>query len=274
MDIASIGQSTLSLLLTLLVVALPVSVVLRRYFGLTMIGLTGGIATGKSTVSSHLRQKHTEIIDFDAISRDVVACGTPAWSAIRQEFGDDILHEDWTLNREKLGGIVFNNKSKLKWLNGVMRGPIFKALLWDLAKMFFYERVNVIVLDCPLLFEAGFHRACPHNVVVSCSKEKQTERLMRRDEIDQKFALTKIDAQMPLEKKRKMASHVLDNDQDVEQLKHQVDLWWSDHIVPHVTPEPGWTNLARVVKPTLLSYTTAFLLVSAARLFWAMMYII
>ena len=100
-------------------VIIGLSAVLRKYLGLRIVGLTGGISSGKSTCSEYLKSRGIKIIDFDTIAHDVYAVGRPTWSAIRKEFGDDILNSDWTINRKKLGAIVWKDKKKLKKLTKV-----------------------------------------------------------------------------------------------------------------------------------------------------------
>ncbi|KIJ34681.1 hypothetical protein M422DRAFT_181728, partial [Sphaerobolus stellatus SS14] len=130
-----------------------------------VVGLTGGIATGKSTVSTLLKSYGIPVIDADVLAREVVAPGTRGLSQIVKEFGQDILKDDGTLNRPKLGDVVFRDESKRKKLNAIVHPAVRRAMLWSVFKCWMRGE-RLCVLDVPLLIEAGLWKWCGWIVVV------------------------------------------------------------------------------------------------------------
>lgn len=188
-----------------------------------IVGLTGGIATGKSTVSNILRHLGCPVIDADRLARRVVEPNRPAWRAIIKQFGTEVLLPDGEINREKLGNIVFNDPSKRRLLNSCTHMAIFRELLWDLLVLFIRGE-RLVILDAPLLYESGKLVHLTHRVVVvTCTAEVQLQRLMQRNCLTRDEALKRVDAQMPLEEKRRRATYVIDNDGSAEDTKHQVE---------------------------------------------------
>ncbi|VDI01214.1 dephospho-CoA kinase [Mytilus galloprovincialis] len=188
-----------------------------------LVGLTGGIATGKSTVSKILSEEcGCLILDADLIAREVVLPGTKAWKTIRTQFGDEVFHENGELNREKLGQIIFADASKRRLLNSITHPEIYKSILWKILKAFVRGR-QFVILDLPLLFETG--KLLPYAsyiVVVSCSEEQQKERLMKRNTLSKEDADQRIGSQMSLAEKRRQATYIIDNDADIEYTRQQV----------------------------------------------------
>ncbi|CAL1277714.1 unnamed protein product [Larinioides sclopetarius] len=136
-----------------------------------LVGLTGGIASGKSSVSALLRNMGIEIIDADIIAREVVEPGKRAWRKIREEFGDSVFHSDGTLNRSALGQVVFSQQEKRKVLNSITHPEVFKSMFFKAAKLFFSGH-QFAVLDVPLLYESGNLCKYVHKtVVVTCSRQ-------------------------------------------------------------------------------------------------------
>ncbi|GFT91069.1 dephospho-CoA kinase domain-containing protein [Nephila pilipes] len=187
-----------------------------------LVGLTGGIATGKSSVSTLFRNLGIEVIDADIIAREVVEPGKRAWRKIREEFGDSVFHPDGTLNRPALAQVVFSQPEKRLHVNSIVHPEVFKSMFLKTVKLFFCGH-QFSVLDVPLLFESRLSKYVHKTVVVTCEPAQQLERLMARDKISESEALARINAQMPLAQKVKMADFVISNTGDRENTKEQVE---------------------------------------------------
>lgn len=191
-----------------------------------LIGLTGGIATGKSTVSNILVQKGYSLIDADKIAREVAIIDKPAYIKIVEGFGKGILQDDKNIDRKVLGNIIFNNKEAREKLNNIIHPYIFETIKLDIDKL--SNKDQVIFLDVPLLFEQ-YDLWEKYNIkfdeiwVVYVNKNVQIERLMKRDEISIEEALKRIESQMPMDDKKARSSKTIDNSGDVEYLKKQID---------------------------------------------------
>ena len=186
-----------------------------------LIGLTGGIASGKSTVAAILRRLGAAIINADELSRDVVQPEQDAWKEIIKTFGPDILQEDKTLDRRKLRKIVFDNPEARKKLEAIIH-PRVRALAESRISELAAAGSSVIVYEVPLLFEAQIHLWLRPVILVACDLETQKKRLLERDHLTALEAQQHLDAQMSLEKKRKLADYVIENDGTREELEQQV----------------------------------------------------
>ncbi|KAF7413704.1 hypothetical protein HZH68_002193 [Vespula germanica] len=176
-----------------------------------LVGLTGGIATGKSAVAGVFREHGIPVIDADAIARKVVEPGKPAWYKIKMEFGSDILLSTKQLDRAKLGDIIFNDVEKRKKLNAITHPDIYREIYWQTFK-YFIQGYPFIVLELPLLFESGHMLNYLHKIiVVTCEEDLQLQRLMERTGFTESKAKLRIEAQMSLEKKADMANFVIEN---------------------------------------------------------------
>ena len=187
-----------------------------------LVGLTGGIATGKSTVSNMLRGLGAEIIDADQLARQVVEPGQPAWREIVEEFGRDVLTPDGTLDRKKLGAIVFANPEQRKRLEAITHPAIrarVKARVDELAARGF---AGIVFYDAAILIEALGHQDMDRIVVVMTDEATQVARLRGRDGTDDAEGRRKIASQMPLGEKAKLADYVIDNSGDREATAEQV----------------------------------------------------
>lgn len=189
-----------------------------------VIGLTGGIASGKSAVSSILRQLGAEVIDADVVARQVVAPGEPAWQRIIQAFGPEILKDDGNINRPLLGQIIFNDPVKRKILNEITHPEIIKSIAAEAEK---YRAQNkkgqVVVIDAPLLLEVGLHKLVDEVWVIYVSPETQIERLMKRNNFTREQALARINSQMPLEEKLRFADRIINNDGSLANTRKQIE---------------------------------------------------
>lgn len=185
-----------------------------------IVGLTGGIATGKSSVAAVFRECGIPVIDADQIARKVVEPGKPAWHKIRKEFGPEVFLETNELNRAKLGDLIFNNIEMRKKLNAITHPDIYKEIYWQTFK-YVLQGHQFIVMDLPLLFETGHMLNYLHKIiVVTCEEDLQLQRLMERTGFTEAKAKLRVAAQMSLEKKADMANFVIENsgtEQDTRQ---------------------------------------------------------
>jgi dephospho-CoA kinase len=192
---------------------------MRRFL---LVGLTGGIATGKSTVSEMLRGLGAEIIDADRLAREVVEPGQPAFKQIVAEFGAGIVGADGALDRKKLGAIVFADPERRTRLEALTHPAIrarFQARLDELAAQGFE---GLVFFDAPVMIESGNYKHMDRMVVVVTDEATQMARLRARDGTDDAEGRRKIASQMPLAEKAKLADHVIDNSGDREATAAQV----------------------------------------------------
>lgn len=192
-----------------------------------VLGLTGGIASGKSTVSNYLYEQGAVVIDADIVSRQVVRPGAKGLLALVSEFGKQIQNEDGTLNRAALGEIIFNDQKKRDVVNGLLH-PLIKEEMLNQVKIAEEKAVDLVVLDIPLLFESKCEQYCDAVLVVDVSPETQKGRLMRRNDFTQKEAQARIDSQMDPAERKKRADFVVDNDASEEKTYQQVDILLED----------------------------------------------
>ncbi len=183
-----------------------------------VIGITGGISSGKSVVSNYIKNKGYVLIDADKISKEIVYKNSPASNLILKEFGEEYF-TNRELDRKKLAKTVFNNPDKLQILNGIMH-PLIK----DKIKSLINENEGIIFIDVPLLYEDSYDVLCDAVICVYTTKEIQIERLMKRDSIDLEYAQKKIDSQMSLDKKKELSKYVIYNTKDILYCYEQIDL--------------------------------------------------
>lgn len=175
------------------------------------VGLTGGIATGKSTVSAIFRHAGANIIDADQIARNVVKKGLPAWQKIVAHFGPRVLMADGQINRASLAEVVFNDPIQKRYLNAIVH-PHVRRKTEELMQKLEDKGVNgVVVLDVPLLYEVGMDRDLDKIIVVYVPEIIQLERLMERDRLSEQSARVRIQSQMSIEEKKQRADIVIDN---------------------------------------------------------------
>jgi len=178
---------------------------------LVVAGLTGGIATGKSTVSSILREAGAIIIDADTIARDAVKKDLPAWHEIVRIFGKEVLLPDGEIDRAYLGSIIFRDSSKKEILNKIVHPYVIQKAAELIEEIGKESPDSIVILDVPLLIEAGMDKGVEEVLLVYTPEWIQIERLIERDGITEEEALLKIRSQMPIEKKRESATIVIDN---------------------------------------------------------------
>jgi len=178
-----------------------------------LVGLTGGIATGKSTVAETLRGLGAEVIDADQLARDVVAPGEPALAEIVREFGD-VRNADGSLDRKKLGGIVFNDTARRKRLEAITHPAIRERFVARVAELAARGYEGLVFFDAPVMIESGNYRNMDRLVVVFTDAATQRARLMTRDGMAAAEATSRIATQMPVIDKAKLADYVIDNTGD------------------------------------------------------------
>ncbi len=192
-----------------------------------VIGLTGGIACGKTTVLDHLRRLGAPAVDADSISRALTAPGGAALPAIRKAFGDGVFLPDGTLDRRALGGLVFSDDGKRERLNALLHPMILTQMERELDAIRL-QGAPAAMLDVPLLYEAGMEPLADEVWVVSAPKNVQIGRLMRRDGFTKEEALRRIASQMPLEEKCRRADRVIETDKPLEALYREVETLWRE----------------------------------------------
>ena len=186
-----------------------------------IIGLTGGIASGKSTVTTELRKQNVPVFDADEVSRNAVAKGSKGLALVAEAFGAEYLTSDGEMDRAKISQLVFSDKEALKTLEGILH-----KIVWDEAEAFLAEareqKAKLAVLDVPLLIETKWHERVDLVWLVAVSKEQQIKRAMIRSGMTEEEVKARIAAQMSLEDKKKFADVVLDNSGALEETLEQV----------------------------------------------------
>jgi len=189
-----------------------------------LIGLTGGIASGKSAVANRLAELGAEIIDTDLISREVVEPGTPALAQIAAHFGPEVIAEDGTLNRAVVREKVFANPSERNWLEALLH-PLIRQTAQDRAQR---SQAPLAVLVVPLLFESGQYQQTDLNLVVDVPIDVQRQRVLTRDAVSQEQVEQILSAQMSREARLEKADRVVENSGTLEQLFAQVDALYAE----------------------------------------------
>ncbi|MEQ7187552.1 dephospho-CoA kinase [Enterococcus hirae] len=191
-----------------------------------VLGLTGGIATGKSTAAAVFSRHQIPMIDGDIIAREVVQPQTPGWAAIVQEFGEEILQEDGTLDRVALAKIIFDSTEQRQKLDHLL-DPFIRQAITEQIKQ---QKANypLVVVDIPLLFEGHYEQEMDAVAVVYLPEEIQLQRLMKRNQLTLDEAKKRIQSQMRIEEKKKLADIVFDNSGSKDELTCQIERWLSD----------------------------------------------
>lgn len=187
-----------------------------------ILGLTGGIATGKSTVTAMLRERGIPVIDADQIAREVVEPGKPAYEAIVRHFGRDILLEDGQLDRKKLGEVVFSDEAERQKLNAIVH-PEVRRVMRQEAEVAEANGAQIVFMDIPLLYESKLQYLVEKIVVVYAPSDMQLARMMERDELDEEQAKKRLRAQFPIDQKKLEADFLIDNSQSREETQRQVE---------------------------------------------------
>jgi dephospho-CoA kinase len=185
-----------------------------------LVGLTGGIASGKSTVAKILQSLGAAVVNADDLAREVVEPGHEAWKEIVASFGADILQSDQTLDRQKLRTLIFNQPEARKRLESIIH-PRVRALAEERIRQYAAAGYPVVIYEVPLLFEGNLQEWLRPVILVACDVETQTARLQKRDDLTAADAEKHIAAQMSLKDKRRLADYVIENNGSLEDLERQ-----------------------------------------------------
>lgn len=184
--------------------------------------ITGGIATGKSVVSSYLKGKSYTVIDADIVARQVVEVGQPGLLALEKAFGNDFINSDGTLNRKSLGEIIFNDDQARLKVNGILHPIIFKAIEKQVTE-FEKQGLPLVFLDIPLFYEGESTYSYDEVWLVYTDEETQIQRLMKRNQLTKEQAKARIDSQLSIEAKKAFDNVIIDNRGSLEDTYQQVD---------------------------------------------------
>lgn len=198
-----------------------------------IIGLTGGIASGKSTVAKLLVELGAALVDADQVARAVVEPGTPTFSAIVEAFGEEVLGADGTLDRKALAAIVFSDQDARRRLNGLIHPAIAAESARRIGEKV-AEGADPVIYDAALIVENNLHRGLDGLIVVAAQPATQIDRLMNRDHVTADEAQARIGAQLPLADKLAVATHVIQNDGDLASLQQQTQALWANLSAPRV----------------------------------------
>ncbi|WP_196157057.1 dephospho-CoA kinase [Reinekea sp. G2M2-21] len=183
-----------------------------------IVGLTGGIGCGKSTVARFFAELGITVVDADQVARDVVSPGTDALKSIKQHFGSQVIKEDQSLNRPQLRQLIFDNHDDKTWLENLLHPIIRKQMLTELDE----SKSIYSILEAPLLFENHLEAYCAKTVLVDVPVDLQIQRATQRDNADASTIQTIVDAQLPRSAKLEKADYVIDNSGDYNNAKMQV----------------------------------------------------
>ncbi|NOS81128.1 MAG: dephospho-CoA kinase [Nitrospira sp.] len=189
-----------------------------------LVGLTGGVATGKSTVAKMFKQCGAVVIDADQLAHDVVKPGKPAWREIVKTFGRAVLNPDRTLNRRELGAVVFRNQTKRRRLERIIHPRVAREQMQLTKQAARKDPHAVVIYDVPLLYEAGIDKRVDTTIVVTADRKTQIARLMKRNGLSRAEAIRRVTSQMPLAKKIERADHILSGILPRPSLRRHVNL--------------------------------------------------
>ena len=191
-----------------------------------VLGITGGIATGKSSVVQHFIDLGFPVVDADIIARHLLDQNEQAYNEVVKVFGSEILQENGEINRQALGALVFNHPDKLKQLDEIMAPFLQESILAAIEQA--SQNQKLVIVDVPLMYEKGYDEWMDQVAVVYCTPNQQLKRLMQRNQLTEKEAKQRIDSQLPIEMKKLLAEVVFDNSNDLTQTIQQVDTWLSN----------------------------------------------
>ena len=191
-----------------------------------LVGLTGGLGTGKSTVARMLSERGAVVVDADDLARRALDPGTPAASQVRERFGDEVLTPEGAIDRAALARVVFADEEKRRALESITHPAVFQTLMETVEAH--RSSDDVVVFDAALIVETGFHEACDVLVVVTAPVEQQVERVTRDRGMDEGEARARIAVQSSPGEREAVADVVIRNDGDLRSLEQQVDTLWKD----------------------------------------------
>ena len=196
-----------------------------------ILGLTGGIATGKSAVSRMLQKLGANVIDTDIIAHSLAEIGEPLYTAYVEHFGEGVKLENGELNRAEIAKRIYEKEEERKWINSVAHPLIQAKVEEEISRLKDLGETNAVI-EVPLLFEIGWQKFADVVWVVYVSKETQCERLQMRDHIDEAAAIAKINAQMPIDEKKELADVVINNEYHYYKVKNEVKKAWRKFLKP------------------------------------------
>jgi len=190
------------------------------------VGLTGSISCGKSTVALMLQEKGAFLIDFDRLAHDVEEPDQPAWQGIVNAFGSEVLREDRTIDRARLGAAVFADRHKLEKLNEIVHPAVFEAWQHRIAEIRAVRSDAIIISDFPLLIELGMQKSVDLVMLVYISRDEQIRRLILRNDYSTEEALQRVNSQMSIEDKVPFADIIVNNQGPQEETRAQIEKIW------------------------------------------------
>ena len=188
-----------------------------------VVGLTGGIASGKSAVAQMLKELGAQVIDADRVSREVMAPHTECWEEVLKRFGKRILDTNLIINRKKLASEIFADSEKRALLNTIVHPFITRRIDEMLSRILSVDPCALVIIDAALLVETGQYRGYDKLVVVATGEKTQLNRLVNRDNLSRKEALRRVSAQLPLAEKKKVADYVINNEGSLEDTRKQAE---------------------------------------------------
>ncbi|MEK2533982.1 dephospho-CoA kinase [Tetragenococcus halophilus] len=188
-----------------------------------ILGITGSIATGKSTVVNIFKQYGFPVVDADIIAREVVEPNTAGLKKIVETFGSSVLCSDGSLNRKQLGQMIFNDAKKRQALNALLAPFLQEAIIEQIKRA--SAAASLVIADIPLLYEAGYDKYMDQVAVVYIPEDLQVQRLMKRDRITKKEAQKKVASQLSIEEKKKRADIIFDNQESLSSIRQQIFSW-------------------------------------------------
>lgn len=195
------------------------------------VGLTGGIACGKSTVAKMFLKNGAHLIDFDGLAHEVQEPGKPAWKQVVNHFGEGILQPDKKIDRVKLGNIVFADKEKLSELNNIVHPLVYQEWQSRLEKMCKKEKHAIVLSDIPLLFEGNMQILFDLTMLVLIAPEEQIRRLMARNGVNKEEAEKRLNSQMPIGEKISLADIIIDNEGSIPETEKRVGQVWKELLL-------------------------------------------
>ncbi|GMA09529.1 dephospho-CoA kinase [Tetragenococcus halophilus subsp. flandriensis] len=188
-----------------------------------ILGITGSIATGKSTVVNIFKQYGFSVVDADIIAREVVEPNTAGLKKVVETFGSSVLCSDGSLNRKQLGQIIFSDTKKRQALNALLAPFLQEAIIEQIKRA--SAVASLVIADIPLLYEAGYDKYMDQVAVVYIPEDLQVQRLMKRDRITKKEAQKKVASQLSIEEKKKRADIIFDNQESLSSIRQQIFSW-------------------------------------------------
>jgi len=188
-----------------------------------VLGITGSIATGKSTVVNIFKEYGFPVVDADIIAREVVKPNTAGLKKVVETFGSSVLCSDGSLNRKQLGQIIFNDTKKRQTLNALLAPFLQEAIIEQIKRA--SNAASLVIADIPLLYEAGYDKYMDQVAVVYIPEDLQVQRLMKRDRITEKEAQKKVASQLSIEEKKKRADIIFDNQESLSSIRQQIFSW-------------------------------------------------